>query len=175
MASPVTPAREGHQPLSPRSVEPVEKKGYRPRAGEPQALANPPRVVPGSGGRRPRRSRALPSIPGRGADRSLPEHDRVECGRREVGPGRVLEGAWRDHARRVRGRPPASGASSSTITRPAAEEQPSRRVGHRGHRPRYRQEDVRVRSAPRPHADLGRQGSVRSSRWHPRGRAAATS
>jgi hypothetical protein len=44
MASPVTPAREGHQPLSPRSVEPVEKKGYQPQEPvSPQALAKPPR------------------------------------------------------------------------------------------------------------------------------------
>jgi hypothetical protein len=44
MASPVTPAREGHQPLSPRSAEPVEKKGYQPQEPvSPQALAKPPR------------------------------------------------------------------------------------------------------------------------------------
>jgi hypothetical protein len=44
MASPVTPAREGHQPTYSRSAEPVEKKGYQPQEPvSPQALAKPPR------------------------------------------------------------------------------------------------------------------------------------
>ena len=44
MTSPATRLREGHQPPSRRSAEPVEKRGYQPQeAVSPQALAKPPR------------------------------------------------------------------------------------------------------------------------------------
>jgi len=44
MPSPATRLREGSQPLLPRTVEPVEKRGYQPQEEvSPQALAKPPR------------------------------------------------------------------------------------------------------------------------------------